>query len=25
LREAKHISIGLQRNGNPVTFEYEVD
>jgi general secretion pathway protein C len=25
LREAKHISIGLKRNGNPLTFEYEVD
>ncbi len=25
LREAKHISIGLQRNGSPLTFEYEVD
>jgi general secretion pathway protein C len=25
LREAKHISIGLRRNGSPLTFEYEVD
>jgi general secretion pathway protein C len=25
LREAKHISIGVRRNGSPLTFEYEVD
>jgi general secretion pathway protein C len=25
LREAKHLSINLQRNGTPMNFEYEVD
>jgi len=25
LREARHISIGLQRNGAPMNFDYEVD
>lgn len=25
LREARHISIGLQRNGAPMNFDYEID